>query len=112
MHVYSSNYDYTAEDDSRDIEFFTLMLDLLEWNNARYKSQAEQLLRDKFLEVDIDGRTLCYKLDRVGCSYWFSNKDKTVERTSWNRFGIRKSRKREALPGFFARSEADFNLNS
>lgn len=108
----SGNNDYSAEDDSRDIEFFSLMFDLEKKNSARYLSQAEQLLKDKSLEVVIDGRTLFYKLDRLGCSYWFSNKDKTEERTSWNRFGMRKSRKLEALPGFFAQSEADFKLNS
>lgn len=92
-------------DASWDAEFFGLILDLGEKNESRYQQQVEALIRDKFLELEIQGQVVRYELDRVGCAF-LTLTNKTFERRAWNRFGWRRTDKERGLPHFFAKTEA------
>jgi len=88
-----------------DRKYFNLILELEEKNASRYELQASKLLIEKSLETLVNGISLTYKLDRIGCSS-FIQEDKNSQK-SWARMGWGKSAKRKALPHFFAKSEAE-----
>ena len=89
-----------------DNAYFSLILDLSEKNSSRYQAQMDKLIEEKFLELEIHGEKVRYKLDRVGCSFFVLSPEKVFERRAWNRFGWGKTSKRDALPNFFAKTEA------
>jgi hypothetical protein len=106
---YDESNDFSDSDES-DVAFFTLILELLEKNSSRYESQAKQLIKDKKFERVVKGVPVKYKLDLNGGTYVIGDENSKIVRTSWTRFGWRKSSKLLALPDFFAKSEAEVQL--
>ena len=101
----------SSQDDSNwDSRYFGLILELTDKNASRYEYQTAQLLAERSIEVTIDDIKIKYWLSRTGCYYSFGNDSFAQE--SWSRIGWRKSIKRSALPGIFAKSEADLLFNS
>lgn len=87
--------------------YFTFMGELAKQNASRYKIQAQELIRNRELSLEVNAVRVKYKLDRVGC--WFSiieNSDGSFRKNAWNRFGWGKAAKLRALPEFFAKTEA------
>lgn len=96
----------SSQDDSAwDSKYFDFILELNDTNASRYECQTAQLLAERSIEVTINDIKIKYWLSRTGCHYSFGND--SFAREFWSRIGWRKSLKRSALPGLFARSEAD-----
>lgn len=97
----------SIRDTKWDQEYFNLILELEEKNASRYELQTSKLLVEKSLDTEVNGISVTYKLDRIGCSCFIhEDKDKNSQK-NWARMGWGKSAKRKALPLFFAKSEAD-----
>lgn len=90
-----------------DAIYFALILELGEKNASRYEKQSEQILQEKTLTFEIGGVPVIYTLNRTGCWFETNNPVDRFQLKSWIRFGLGKSVKRRALPGFFAKTEAD-----
>lgn len=98
--------DELPEDELWDAKFFGLILELAQKNVSRYEIQTSRLLKDKSLEVETNGVVITYLINRTGCSSSFVAKEGGPGQRSWARMGWKKSSKIEALPNFFAMSEA------
>ena len=96
----------SLRDDAWDEKYFSLILDFLDKNASRYKSQAETLLKNKTFKVSIDGVEIRYEITPIGCRYFASENANGVAGSGWTRMGWKKSTKRSRLPDFFASSEA------
>ena len=90
-----------------DQKYFKLILELEEKFASRYKMQASKLLVEKSMEILVNGISINYKLDRLGCSYFIKDDKNSNLQKGWSRTGWGKSAKRKALPHLFAKSEAD-----
>jgi hypothetical protein len=90
-----------------DQKYFKLILELEEKFASRYEMQASKLLVEKSIEILVNGISITYKLDRLGCSYFIQDDKNSNLQKSWSRIGWGKSAKRKALPHLFAKSEAD-----
>ncbi len=102
----------SLSDKAGDEEFFGLILELEEKNASRYEKQAEDLLRNRTLEIKIAGRAVKYKIALAGCWCLVAEPDNSYLRKSWSRFGYGKTSKRKALPHFFAATEASLLLEN
>lgn len=102
-----SRNDESLPDLEWDAAYFAFILELSEKNASRYEEQADQLLKNKTLHLSVNGIPVKYRLDRIGCWCEAADLENTFQKRSWNRFGWGKSAKRRALPGFFAKTEAD-----
>ena len=105
------NESLSLRDQAWDANFFGLVLELSSKNYSRYQSQTELLLKEKSLELTIQGQRVLYELDRVGCKFSIVKGTNDLEKQSWSRIGWRKSEKKRALPRFFAKTEASLLLN-
>jgi hypothetical protein len=94
-------------DSEWDQKYFSLILELEEKYASRYEMQASKLLVDKSLEILIQGISITYKLDRLGCSYSIRDEKNSNLQKGWSRIGWRKSARGKALTHLFAKSEAD-----
>ena len=101
----------SLRDDAWDDRYFSLILELEEKHGSRYVSQAMQLLEQKHLETTFKGVRIKYKLSPTGCSFFVGNDDSRIRHSSWKRMGWRKASKMNALPNFFATSEADVQID-
>ena len=91
-----------------DDAYFAFVEELLTKNNSRYESQTFELLKSRELSLKIENVVVRYRLDRVGCSFHVSvDSGVNFSAQSWTRLGWRKSQKRQGLPLFFAKTEAD-----
>ena len=106
----SPDIESSQDDSAWDSKYFGFILELTDKNASRYEDQTVQLLAERSIEVTIDDIKIKYWLSRTGCYYSFRNGSFALE--SWSRIGWRKSLKRSALPGIFAKSEADLLFNS
>ena len=103
----SSNENGLFPDQEWDDAYFSLIADLRNKNVLRYEEQAKLLLHRKTIEFELDGYIVKYRLDRTGCWFEATNSEKGFGKNSWNRFGWGKKAKRQGLPDFFAKTEAD-----
>lgn len=101
----------SAQDPIRDTEwdqkYFKLILELEEKFASRYEMQTSELMVEKSIEILVNGISINYKLDRLGCSYFIKDDKNSNLQKGWSRIGWGKSAKRKALPHLFAKSEAD-----
>lgn len=101
----------SAQDPIRNAEwdqkYFKLILELEEKFASRYEMQASKLLVEKSMEILVNGISINYELDRLGCTYSIKDDKNSNLQKSWTRIGWGKSAKRKALPHLFAKSEAD-----
>ncbi len=70
-----------------DRKYFNLILELEEKNASRYEQQASNLLIEKSLETLVNGISLTYKLDRIGCSS-FIQEDKNSQKVGHGWGGV------------------------
>jgi len=98
-------------DDAWDARYFGLILELEEENSSRYESQTLRILKDKSFELSILNSKIKYQLTRTGCTFYIYNSNGFCTETSWTRMGWRKGSKIKALPNFFAKSEADAQID-
>lgn len=101
-----ANDNESLRDDAWDEKYFSLILDLTKKNSSRYESQAETLLNNKSLVIEVEGVEIRYEITPIGCSYYASENLNGEVWSGWTRMGWKKSRKRKRLPDFFASSEA------
>ena len=101
----------TLRDDAWDARYFGLILELEEENSSRYESQTLRILKDKSFELSILNYKIKYQLTRTGCTFHIYNSNGFCEETFWTRMGWRKASKIKALPNFFAKSEADAQID-
>ena len=101
----------SAQDPIRDTEwdqkYFKLILELEKKFASRYEIQTSKLMVEKSIEILVNGISINYKLDRLGCSYFIKDDKNSNLQKGWSRIGWGKSAKRKALPHLFAKSEAD-----
>lgn len=101
----------SLRDDAWDARYFGLILKLEVKHSSRYESQALQLLKQKNLETTFEGVRIKYKLSLTGCSVLVGNDGSRIKHSSWTRMGWRKVSKINALPNFFAKSEANVQID-
>ena len=101
----------SLRDDAWDARYFGLILELEEENSSRYESQTLRILKDKSFELSILNSQIRYKLTRTGCTFYIYNSNGFCTETCWTRMGWRKASKIRALPNFFAKSEADAQID-
>jgi len=101
----------TLRDDAWDSRYFGLILELEEENSSRYESQTLRILKDKSFELSILNSKIKYQLTRTGCTFQIYSSNGFCTETCWTRMGWRKASKIRALPNFFAKSEADVQID-
>ena len=91
--------------------YFEYIFQLESKNQARYESQARELIRKKRLIIEVDGALIRYKLELFGFRCEISrDSGESFQLTSWHKIRWRKSEKVAALPLLFATTEADLLL--
>jgi len=91
--------------------YFEYIFQLESKNQARYESQARELIRKKKLTIEVDGALIRYKLELFGFRCEISrDSGESFQFTSWHKMRWRKSEKVAALPLLFATTEADLLL--
>ena len=91
--------------------YFEYIFQLESKNQARYESQARELIRKKKLTIEVDGALIRYKLELFGFRSEISrDSGESFQLTSWHKMRWRKSEKVAALPLLFATTEADLLL--
>ncbi len=103
----SGNDDALLPDLEWDATYIAYIIELGEKNASRYEKQAEQIVREKSISLEVNSFSVKYALNRTGCWFEASDPKRGIQLKSWYRFGWGKSTKRRALPGFFARTETD-----
>jgi hypothetical protein len=101
----------SLRDDAWDARYFGLILELEEENSSRYESQTLRILKDKSFELSILNSQIKYQLTRTGCTFHIYNSKGFCTETFWTRMGWRRASKIRALPNFFAKSEADAQID-
>ena len=101
----------SLRDDAWDARYFGLILELEEENSSRYESQTLRILKDKAFELSILNSKIKYQLTRTGCTFYIYDSRGFCTETCWTRMGWRKASKIRALPNFFAKSEADAQID-
>ncbi len=101
----------SLRDDAWDARYFGLILELEEENSSRYESQTLRILKDKSFELSILNSKIKYQLTRTGCTFQIYNSNGFCTETCWTRIGWRRASKIRALPNFFAKSEADAQID-
>lgn len=100
--------DHSAED-----QFWIFASQLSIENASRYEAQAQELIENRTIKLELQGIPVRYRLNFTGC--WFEVPGKTkneFHKKTWNRFGFGKSAKLRGLPGFFALTEAGILFKS
>ena len=95
------------DDGSAEDQFWNFASQLYIENASRYEFQAQELIKKRSIELELQGIPVRYRINLTGC--WFEISDranKEFYKKTWNRFGFRKSAKLKALPAFFALTEA------
>ena len=101
----------SLRDDAWDARYFGLILELEEENSSRYESQTLRILKDKAFELSILNSKIKYQLTRTGCTFYIYDSRGFCTEACWTRMGWRKASKIRALPNFFAKSEADAQID-
>jgi len=108
----SGKNDSLLPDLKSDAAYMAFIIELGKKNSSRYERQAEQIIREKFISLEVNSFSVNYAMNRTGCWFEANNSKKGFQLKSWNRFGWGRSAKRRALPGFFAKTEADILLST
>jgi hypothetical protein len=98
------------DDEEHDDRYFNLIYHLLIDHRNRYDLQTSKLLDEKTIIVEIKESKLRFSLTLLGCSYLILKNDATIKSSGWVRMGWGRASKREALPRFFARAEANATM--
>lgn len=101
----------SLRDDAWDARYFGLILELEEENSSRYVSQTLRILKNRSFELSIHNSKIKYQLTRTGCKFYIFDSSGFCTETFWTRMGWRKASKIRALPNFFAKSEADTQID-